>query len=166
MHKSIRDRLEDLLARERPGAVGEQALEHLDSCQACAAELVSMKKQASFLRNLRSPADVEPAPGFYARVIQRIEERAKDSIWSVFIDSSFGKRLAYASLGIAIALGTYVVTSELRDGHLGGERIVAQDFARGATVTGDLNERRDAVLLNFASYQPARQTSGPQGSLQ
>jgi hypothetical protein len=123
-----------------------------------------MRDQAALLRNLRVPAEVEPAAGFYARVMQRIEERAKDSIWAVFIDSSFGKRLAYASLGIVVALGTYVIAAELRDGHL-GEPIVAQQFNGGSVVAGDLNERRDAVLLNFASYQPDRQ-SYQQGSLQ
>ncbi|MGH9582399.1 MAG: anti-sigma factor family protein [Bryobacteraceae bacterium] len=157
MHGSIRDRLEDLLSGERPVAGHKQATEHLASCERCASELALMKGQSALLRELRAPADMEAPPGFYARVMQRIEERAKDSIWGVFIDSAFGKRLAYASFAIALALGTYVVTAELRDGHLGGERIVAQQFSGGAVVTGNLTERRDAVLVDFASYQPDRQ---------
>ncbi len=41
---------------------------------------------------------MEPAAGFYARVMQRIEEKAQDSIWAVFVYSPFGKRLAFGSL--------------------------------------------------------------------
>jgi anti-sigma factor RsiW len=156
MHGSIRDRLEDLLSREQPGAKDREAQTHLAWCARCAAELAAMKKQAALLRTLRAPAEVEPAPGFYARVMQRIEERARESIWSVLIDSHFGKRLAYASLSIAILLGTYLFTSELRDGHWFGERIIAQ-FNGAAMVTGNPDERRDAVLLNFAAYQPGQQ---------
>ncbi len=56
--------------------------------------------------------EVEPAPGFYARVLQRIEERESESLWSFFIDSPFSKRLALASLTITLALGSYVVSAE------------------------------------------------------
>jgi anti-sigma factor RsiW len=156
MHRSIRNRLEDLLWRERPAAGGPVA-EHLASCEECTSELALMKDQALLLRKLRAPAGMEPAPGFYARVMQRIEERAKDSIWGAFIDSRFGKRLAYASLATAIALGSYVIGSELSDGHLGGPPVIAEQLGGNATVTGSLDERRDAVLVNFASYQPQRQ---------
>jgi len=94
---------------------------------------------------------MEPSTAFYSRVMQRIEESAKDSIWSVFIYSPFGKRLAYASLGIAALLGTYVVSVEARDGHLGGKTIVAQQLASDAPVFGSPAQQRDAVLINFAS---------------
>ncbi len=156
MHGSIRDRLEDLLSGEQPGAKDQDLQTHLAQCGECAAELAVMKRQAALLRTLRAPAEIEPAPGFYARVMQRIDERTRESIWSVLIDSRFGRRLAYASLGIAIMLGTYLFTSELRDGHWFGERIIAQ-FNGAAMVTGNLDERRDAVLLNFAAYQPGQQ---------
>lgn len=158
MHGSVRNRLEDLLSEERPAAGNSQATEHLASCRQCASELASMSNQAALLRTLRSPVGVEAAPGFYARVLQRIEERAKDSAWGAFIESAFCRRLAFASLALAIGLGTYVVTAELQDGHFGGERIVAQQFSGGAMVTGDRTERRDAVLVDFADYQPGSQS--------
>jgi len=104
------------------------------------------------LRSLRAPENAEPAPGFYARVLQQIEERTGNSIWSVFVYSPFGKRLLYGSLTLALMLGTYVITQESRDGHLGGERIVAQEFHYDAPVVGDQAQQRDAVLVNFAAH--------------
>jgi anti-sigma factor RsiW len=154
MHRSIRDRLEDLLSGERLTAEQPQVSQHLASCQECSSELSAMKGHSELLRELRAPAEVEPTAGFYARVVQRIEERARESAWGAFIDSAFGKRLAYASLTIAVGLGTYVITAELQDGHLGGPRIVAQQFSGGAVVTGDPTERRNAVLVDFAAYRP------------
>lgn len=154
MHGSIRNRLEDLLHAESP-AVGQKGMgnEHLSECEECASELRLMKTQAAMLRSLRAPEGTAPAPGFYGRVMQRIEERAKDSIWAVFIYSPFGKRLAYASLTLALALGSYVITREVRDGHLLSERMVAQDVHYDAPVIGSRAQQRDAVLENFATHQ-------------
>ena len=152
MHGSIRDRLEDLLRAE--SSVGSQKAlsEHLSSCDECAGELAAMKSQAAMLKRLRPPEEVEPAAGFYARVLQRIEERGNRSIWSVFTDSPFGKRLAYASLTIAILLGSYVVSQESRDGHLRSVNMVAQDMHYDAPVIGDQAQQRDATLENFAAH--------------
>jgi putative copper export protein len=105
------------------------------------------------LRSLRAPNEVTPSAGFYARVMQRIEDSARDSIWSVFTDSPFGKRLAYASFTVAVLLGTYVVAQESRDGHLTGHSVLAQEFFNTAPVVGSQAEQRDAVLTNFASRQ-------------
>lgn len=152
MHGSMRDDLEDLLASR--GAAGEQhgAVKHLSSCAECASELASMKTQSELLKLLRAPEGIEPDPGFYVRVLQRIERRAKDSIWAAFIYSPFAKRLMYASLTLAVMLGTYVVTQENQDGHFGGESIVAQQLHDDPLVVGSQAQQRDAVLANFASH--------------
>ena len=152
MHGSIRDRLEDLLRAESSAGSHAGLREHLASCAECSAELAAMKSQAAMLKKLRPPEQVEPTAGFYARVLQRIEERGNRSIWSVFIDSPFGRRLAYASLTIAILLGSYVVTQESRDGHLRAVNMVAQDVHYDAPVVGDRAQQRDAVLENFATH--------------
>ena len=152
MHGSIRDRLEDLLTTEPSGVGNQETTEHLLSCPTCSSALESMRAQSMMLRSLRAPENAEPAPGFYARVLQQIEERTGNSIWSVFVYSPFGKRLLYGSLTLALMLGTYVITQESRDGHLGGERIVAQEFHYDAPVVGDQAQQRDAVLVNFAAH--------------
>ena len=157
MHGSIRDRLEELLAAGLAGARRPELDEHLASCAECSSEVEAMRSHSELLRSLRAPEDVNPAPGFYARVLQRIEERAPESIWSVLADSVFAKRLVYASLTVAVALGTYVVTEESRDGHLRGERMVAQQFHYDAPIVGSQSQQRDAVLENFAVHQGAIQ---------
>jgi len=178
MHGFIRDHLEDLLTAESSPARPPRGIakhdrhgvaEHLKTCADCSAEFESLKAQSALLRTLRPPQDeAEPAAGFYARVMQRIEERTKDSIWSVFIYSPFGKRVAYASLGIAVLLGTYVVSLEARDGHLGGGgTTIAQQLNGDAPCFGSQAQQRDAVLTNFASSQGSlEQASFQQGSLQ
>jgi len=167
MHGSIRDRLEDLLAAR--GAAGEHTdlATHLSACAECSRELTTMKAQAELLHRWRTPEELEPAPGFYARVLQRIEERTKASMWGALLYSPFTKRLVYASLTLALMLGTYVITQESRDGHLGGgASIVAQDVREEAPVIGSPDEQRDAVLANFAAHPVLANYTPPQGSLQ
>jgi hypothetical protein len=103
------------------------------------------------LQELRVPEEVEPAAGFYARVMQRIEERARQSIWAVFIYSPFAKRLTYASFALAVLLGSYVIAEESRDGHLTApSTMVAQGSHFDPPVVGSTAQQRDAVLENFA----------------
>ena len=152
MHGFTRNRLEELLAASGAASLDSGAGEHVLACPECSAELDAMKTQSRLLQQLRPPAELEPSPGFYARVLQRIEERAKGSIWSVFIYSPFGKRLVFASLSVALALGTYVVTEESREGQLSGSNLIAQEFHDDAMVEGNQAQQRDAVLANFAAH--------------
>jgi hypothetical protein len=75
-----------------------------------------MEVQARLLRTLRTPAgeaeDLAPAPGFYARVMNRIEEQRPRSIWSCFLEPRFSRRLAFASLSLLVLLMAAFVTSE------------------------------------------------------
>ena len=143
----VRDRLESLLS-----GAGEwpETKEHLSSCGSCLSELKFMREQSALLSALKAPEELEPTTGFYARVMQRIEDHTRDSIWAAIIYSPFGKRLAYASLTAAALMGSYVVAQESRDGHLLGENIVAQQIHYTAPVIGDKAQQRDAVLQNFA----------------
>ena len=163
MHRSTRDQLEGLLTRgsrqEAPGKGAEQvevATEsHLRGCAECALELRLMREQAELVRTLRAPGDFEPASGFYARVLQRIEQRAKRSIWYGLVYSPVGKRLAYASLSLALALGLYVIAAEQMDRPVATKPTIAQQNAPEVSGAGTPTEQRDAVLVNFASYGPA-----------
>ena len=160
MHVSIRDRLEDLLRadslRGYPATVN-----HLNTCAECSSELDLMKDQCAQLKKLRAAEDLEPAAGFYARVLQRIEERQGESIWSIFMASPFSKRLAVASLTIAVALGSYVVAQESRE-TLPKIHLLALGTHENVPVTGSQDERREAVLANFAAHR----FTGGQGQLQ
>jgi anti-sigma factor RsiW len=154
MHGPIRDRLEELLAAEGSARNARGLQQHLSSCKECSSELEAMRAQAELLHAWRAPEEVEPAAGFYARVLQRIEERTRESIWAPFIYSPVAKRLTYASLAATLLLGSYLVSQETQDGHLGGEPIVAQQFHRSVSVpvAGSREQQREAVLINFLTH--------------
>ena len=155
MHGSTRDRLEELMARGvRQNSSGQDR--HLQACPECSSELHEMQNQAQWMRYLRAPEELEPAPGFYARVLQRIEERARRSIWYGLVYSPVGKRLAYASLSLALALGLYIIAEEQTGHHpVLAQPVVAASQTADPEVFGAAGapaEQRDAVLVNLASY--------------
>ena len=154
MHGPIRDRLEELLS---PDTRQEEIARQLASHPGSAAEFEAMREQARFLRSLRAPSEAEPDPGFYARVVQRIEESGVRSIWSVFT-GPFGTWLAYASLALALLIGTWLVGMERADGHLGSSQpVVARQSPSEMPVTGDQAHQRDVVLVNLATYSDQSQ---------
>jgi hypothetical protein len=149
MHGSIRNDLESYL---EGNGVDTPVTKHLNSCGECAGEVAAMRVHNGLFRSLKSNEEVEPRAGFYARVMQRIEEKAKDSIWAVFVYSPFGKRLAFASLSVALLLGSYVVAQEKLDGHLMSDTVVSEQAHYDAPMDGDQAQQRDAVLQNFAAH--------------
>lgn len=155
MHDPMKERLEDYLR----GSLGEVALRefeaHLESCAGCRAETSRMRAHAMLLRELRAPAGIEPAPGFYGRVMGAIEAQARPSIWSVFLDPVFGKRLMYATMAVLLLLSGYLV----------GTQPGAADYAEAVTtpetilverqpsVGADQQRDRDVILVNLATYR-------------
>jgi hypothetical protein len=108
MHREIYNHLEDVLTGTPP----DSAARHLERCAECREEVGTMRSQATLVRQLRASADVEPRAGFYARVLERIEAEGPVSIWNIFVESAFGKRIALSSLALALLLSVYVVSSE------------------------------------------------------
>src|ERR1051326_8451875 len=117
MHRIIRDHLEQVLA-ERPPAPEHAAGRHLAECNECREQVMVMREQAAILRQLRAPREnsevdlLEPRAGFYARVLERIEAQASGSVFTLFFDSLFGRRIAMASLALALFVGVYVIFSD------------------------------------------------------
>jgi hypothetical protein len=151
MHGSVRESLENLLAA-KPFAAASKAASHISGCAECASEIEAMRAQTQLLKTLRPAVVLEPSAGFYARVMQRIEESAKRSIWWVFVYSPAGKRLAYASLAVAVILGSYVVAAESSDGHLTATSETRASGHYDAPVVGSADQQRSAVLANFVSH--------------
>src|SRR5579872_3380397 len=167
MHREIRDHIEDVL---RGGDTLQNAREHLAQCEECRSEVQGMQEQTALIRELRAPADFAPdlRPGFYARVMERIEAEGPISIWNLFIESAFGRRIAMASLALALLIGVYVVTSErsaddatlaLQSPQLSTEQtIVAGEDAPPREITRvDQSQTdqssEDAVLANLVTYR-------------
>jgi predicted anti-sigma-YlaC factor YlaD len=158
MHQPIRDNLEEYLkgsTRQVPQAFHA----HLVACEECASELRLLETQANMLRSLRSVEDIGPIPGFYARVRERIEDQGRISVWSIFLQPSFGRRLAIASAALVVLLGTYLVTTEPGDQSVASIPSVATDIvSRPAPEVSAVDDslqqqrQRNAVLVDLASF--------------
>lgn len=154
MHEPLLDGLEDYLEGKGITVEGER---HLAECASCREELALMKAHTALLRELRAPADVEPRAGFYARVMNRIEnEGGAPSLWTLFGESLFAKRLAYASMTFMVLLCTiFVSTQDQTDDAFtvsAPEAIMAEQTPEPVTATNPDHDR-DVVLVNLATYQ-------------
>jgi anti-sigma factor RsiW len=106
MHRLVQDQIEEVLA----GRTSQECLTHLASCPECCAAVARMRGDSQALRSLK--VDAEPRAGFYARVMERIETQRAASIWNLFFESIYGRRIAIASLALVLLVGVYIVTSE------------------------------------------------------
>ncbi len=159
MHREIRDHIENVLAGSEP--------EHLAGCEECRSEVQGMQEHTALLRELRAPESflAEPRAGFYARVMERIEAEGPISIWNLFIESAFGRRIAVASMALAILLGVYLVTSErsAEDPMIAGQEAQQQLVVVGedgpARVITQMDQSpagqssEDAVLADLVTYR-------------
>ena len=152
MHDPIKEHLEDLLKPRGGTPSGVES--HLANCGECREELAQMRGQSRLFDALRVPG-IDPAPGFYARVIGRIEAQDRSSIWNVFTESPFGRRLAVASLTLALLLGAYLVSTEPGDRFAPSDSSVAiaEQVPEVPAIGSDTEQTRDTVLVNLSSYQ-------------
>jgi hypothetical protein len=149
MHRVIQDHLEEVLAE--PNAEGptsnrwteSPAARHLAQCGECREEVSLMRQHAGMMSALRA-ADESPRPGFYARVMERIEAQRPIDIWQLFFDSAFGRRLATASMGLAVLFGLYLVSSE---------RLAPMDGPARVSLSNAGMPDKDAVLVDLVTYR-------------
>jgi anti-sigma factor RsiW len=151
MHEPVIESLEEILRGDTPAP---SASAHLSGCDACRRELAAMVAQNDLFRALRLSEPPEPSPGFYARVINRVETQTRPSVWSVFGDSLFARRLTYASMTLLVLLGTVFMSSEMRSPVLvnGPETIIANDD-QYQTVSNNPERDRSTVLVQLATYE-------------
>jgi len=112
---------------------------------------------------LKSPEEVSPAPGFYARVMDKIETQRSNSIWSAFLEPIFGRRLALASGVLMLLLGAalFVPGSEVDDelsaqGRVSvtvNENEPAPVLAYDTAAMDGRDQDKNAVLVNLVTYQ-------------
>jgi anti-sigma factor RsiW len=154
MHRVIQDRLEQALA----GTDDVPVTEHLAQCAECREEVADMRRHSAMLRSLRAPqSDLTPRPGFYARVMERIEAQRPISIWQLFFDSRFARRMAFASMAMAFLFSVYLVSSEhfAQPTHFEQPTTVAVDLAGEPQVmisSAGLPDK-DTVLVNLVTYR-------------
>jgi predicted anti-sigma-YlaC factor YlaD len=153
MHQPVKDNLEEYLKGvsgrfQKP--LPPDVEKHLEACGECRKELKEFERQTVALRSLRVSGDAEPRPGFYARVMHRIDEaRATSSVWAAFLEPIFAKRLALASAALVVLLGAFWITTEPRD-------IGAPPRTPAIQTAVDLDnttpQERDAVLAELVSF--------------
>ena len=151
MHEPVVDRLEDYLQ----GKACPEVDRHLSECKSCREMVDQMRQQAMLLQALRPPV-VEPSPGFYGRVMGRIESQARPSVWNLFGESLFAQRLTYASLTLLVLLGMFLVTIEQSYQEIGQsapETIFASEEEQPIPVETDPQRGRDSVLVTLTTYQ-------------
>lgn len=120
-----------------------------------------MQAQTALMRRaFRSEA--EPDAGFYARVMNRIETQAKPSVWSLFGESMFARRLAYASATFLVLMGVIFVSATEPDQPLAAsdpQMILAgeqQYTPVSMDVSMDMERDREVVFTTLVTYQEYR----------
>src|SRR5262249_25262843 len=99
----------------------------------------------------------DPRPGFYARVLERIEAEGPVSIWNLFVESAFGKRIALASFALALLLCVYLVSAERAAEPMVASQPMVQVTVQGASSTVSVVNGEDApgaVLSRLDQEQP------------
>jgi hypothetical protein len=165
MHEPIVNHVEDYLTRSDSTSLPADFTAHLVSCAECRQELAAMETHARFVRVLKPEETVDPARGFYARLIERIEAQRPVSMWSIFLQP-FGQRLAFASLALALLMGVYLISTEpgmdsgaavaIQQTAVPGAMLPGEDqpgLVIGANIHGSNEDQdRGAVLVNLATY--------------
>lgn len=113
------------------------------------------------LAELKAPGEIVPVPGFYSRVLDRVDSQKSKSIWAAFLEPLFGRRLAMASAVAMLLLGTalFVPGSEVDDELMAQGRtgVVVNEGQPAPVLTSDhplpIDGDSDSVLVNLVTYQ-------------
>jgi anti-sigma factor RsiW len=153
MHAVVMESLEEYLSGTLKPETQRDIEAHLMSCEACREEIVGMFEISALVRELTPQQAVEPAPGFYNRVMRQVGGRkAAPAFASLFsLDLAFGRRVVFASLLVLAALGGYLVSRESEfPGGPSPELVMAQQDSP-STVAAPAHE---AMLATMTSYEP------------
>jgi hypothetical protein len=131
--------------------IDEQAVLHVKEMNRRAAR-ASTSSDIDF-DLLRMNEDMVPAPGFYARVMNRIRTQERPSIWSPFGESVFARRVAYGSATFLLLLSALLISSTPVEDTSEAELILAGDaLPTPVTETTDEQRERELILVNLATY--------------
>ncbi|MBI4903805.1 MAG: hypothetical protein HY820_09225 [Acidobacteria bacterium] len=147
----VREGLESYLA----GKPDANLLRHLDGCIDCREQTQKLREQSLVIRSLRVE-EVEPSPGFYARVMERIEaQRGANTIWAVFLQPLFGRNLMFASAVLTVLLGVFLFTSPREEEEFTAsipEQILVEEGPPAVQMV-DLEADRNAVFVQLTTFK-------------
>jgi hypothetical protein len=155
MHQPIQEGLEDYLSGNTETRTYRELEAHLAACPTCREELAPLRAHSRLLRTLRAPEDVEPRPGFYARLMDRIESQTRPTFWADFLEPVFARRLMVSSALLLLLLGGYLFTTDIpvtgQDAAT-PEAILATHDEPASNFGIDREQDRDKVLVNLTTY--------------
>jgi len=152
MHGLIRDRLEEYLGGAPGRDLPVEFDRHLNKCDECREEVSCMREQACLLRSLAAPVEVDPAPGFYARVLNRIERQQISPFWAGFLDPAFGRRLSAAALTMVALVFGYLVFAD-RQPEISSAAADAIISDQHPPLGVDRNQDRETVFVTLATWK-------------
>jgi predicted anti-sigma-YlaC factor YlaD len=152
MHGLIRERLEQYL-RGTPGTPETEA--HLRACAECREQLSWMQDHSQMLHLLAPPESMDPAPGFYARVLERIEARQTASVWNAFLEPAFGRWIVAGSLALAGLMVAFLATTGNRAAalNLSNPEVIMAVEQHPPGLGTNVQRDRETVLVSLASYR-------------
>lgn len=152
MHGLIRDRLEEFLGCGPGRNLPLDFDRHLHKCDECREEVSWMQEQSRLLRSLAAPREIDPAPGFYARVMNRIERQQVSPFWAAFLDPAFGRRLSAAALAVVALIFSFLVFTDAqrRPEMAAADAIVTTQHP---PLGVDRNQDRETVFVTLATWK-------------
>ena len=161
MHEPIANNIEAYLTRSDSTRLPAEFTAHLVACGGCREELAVMERHSRVIRVLRPGADAEPSPGFYARVMERIDAQRPLSMWTIFLQP-FGQRIAFAFARPGDSHGRLPVHHRAGGSHAGPavaiqqttpDEILPGEDQPGIVLGHNTDQDRGTVLVNLATYQ-------------
>jgi anti-sigma factor RsiW len=152
MHAVIVDCLEEYLAGALGPADRRVVEAHLSACRRCRDQVAGLREVSQLLGCLRSGEVADPAPGFYAGILRRVDERRAVPVFAGWfaMDLAFGRRLVFASLMMLAVLGTYLVSREMAaPGGPSAEAVMAQEYSPAF----DSAPAPDQMLVTLTAYE-------------
>ena len=153
MHRLTKERLEEVLSASGDW-LPPVLRQHLAACEECREQVRRFQEHSRGMQLLRAPDEARPAPGFCARVMDRIEAQQQASMWGVFLEPAFGRRLILATLALTLVLGSVVAFQEAEEnfGAPPPEAIMAiEDHPPGLGI--DPQRDRETILVTLATYR-------------
>ncbi len=154
MDELIKENLEDHLSGVLTGQRKKEFEDYLAQHPKEAEKLVRMEECSTLFAVLRpneeEKALAQLAPGFYGRVMRKVEQEQKEPFWMVFLEPFLLRRLAFASLMWLALLGSYIVVAQGPDTR--DPQVMARILTHPPSpeyqvrLGGDLDKNRNSML--------------------
>ena len=144
MHRIIQENLEEILAGTLAGKMRETLEAHMAGCGECREEVHAMREMSSLLQVFRTEEMAAPPPGFYGRVVRRIDDRQESSLWMLLFQPAFARRVAFASLLLLATLGGFLASREAE--------MASSPTAEMVLAAEEERPARDQMLMTLVRY--------------